>query len=120
MISSCAKIAVPTLLFLLTTSVAIAAQSAIIRVDEACGYMRHSDRLRRMGEPCACWGNGSAGIPECDRASRTRRSGCVRNRRCCAGRTGSIEAASRESLSCGRVGKSTERLEKSVEEVESL
>jgi hypothetical protein len=56
---------------------------------------------------CACWSNGSAGIPECDRASRTRGSGCVRNRRCCAGRTGSGETASRASFYCRGVGLAT-------------
>jgi hypothetical protein len=35
---------------------------------------------------------------ECDRAPRTRGSGCVRNRWCGAGRTGSGEAISRESV----------------------
>jgi hypothetical protein len=33
---------------------------------------------------------------KCDRAPRTRGSGCVRNRRCSAGRAGSREAISRE------------------------
>jgi succinate-acetate transporter protein len=33
---------------------------------------------------------------------RTGGSGCVRNRRYCAGRAGSHEAISRESLCCGR------------------
>jgi hypothetical protein len=47
---------------------------------------------------CACWSNGSAGIPECDRASRTRGSSCVRNRRCSAGSAGSGEAVSRASV----------------------
>jgi len=56
-----------------------------------------------MGKSCACWGKGCAGIPECDRAPRTRGSGCVRNRRCCAGRAGSREAISRDNLRCGSV-----------------
>ena len=37
-------------------------------------------------------------LPECDRAPRTRGSGCVRNRRCSAGRAGSREAASSKSI----------------------
>jgi hypothetical protein len=47
--------------------------------------------------------NGCAGIPECDRAPGTRGSGCVRNRRCSAGRAGSRKAVSRESVFCGGV-----------------
>jgi len=61
-------------------------------------------RLRRMGKSCACWGNGCAGVPECDRAPRTRGSGCVRDHRHSAGRAGSCKTISRESLCCGRVG----------------
>jgi hypothetical protein len=53
----------------------------------------------------ACRSNGSAGIPECDRAPRTRGSGCVRNRRCCAGRTGSGKEISGASLCCDGVGR---------------
>src|SRR5580700_1705667 len=57
-----------------------------------------SNRLRRMGKSCACWGNGSAGILECDRAPRTRGSACFRNRRCFARRTGSGEALARTGI----------------------
>jgi len=52
---------------------------------------------------CACWSNGSAGIPSCDRAPRTRRSGCVR-RRHSASRTGSGKTINREGIGCDYVG----------------
>ena len=48
------------------------------------------------------WANlaHAAVIPESDQTPRTRRRGCVRNRRCSAGRAGSGKAASRAILRC--------------------
>src|SRR5215469_14931351 len=60
-----------------------------------------------MGKSCPCWDHGGAGIPECDRAPRTRGSDCVRNRRGSAGGAGSAEAIRRENLGCGRLGGKT-------------
>ena len=58
------------------------------------------DRLRGMGKSCSSCCHGGAGIPQRDRAPRTRGSGFVRSRRDCAGRIDSHEAHSRESFYC--------------------
>jgi hypothetical protein len=72
---------------------------------------------RGMGKSFPCRSNGSAGIPECDRAPRTGGSGCVRNRRCRASRAGSLEAISRESVGDHRLDSRSESAAKLMSKI---